>query len=71
MLRYAVEYLDRAIRLSPNDPWLPIYCGVRGSAEYINGNNDAAIEWAQKALQRNPDFFSTLNRTGFPGDSKS
>ena len=54
----SVEYLDRAIRLSPNDPWLPIYYGVRGSAEFINGNNNAAIEWAQKALQRNPDFFS-------------
>ena len=54
----SVEYLDRAIRLSPNDPWLPIYFGVRGTAEFINGNNDAAIEWSQKALQRNPDFFS-------------
>jgi TolB-like protein len=54
----SVEYLDRAIRLSPNDPWLPIYFGVRGTAEFINGNNDAAIEWAQKGLQRNPDFFS-------------
>ena len=54
----SVKYLDRVIRLSPNDPWLPIYFGVRGSAEFINGNNNAAIEWAQKALQRNPDFFS-------------
>jgi tetratricopeptide (TPR) repeat protein len=54
----SVEYLDRAIRLSPNDPWLPIYFGVRGTAEFLNGNNDAAIEWANRGLQRNPDFFS-------------
>jgi TolB-like protein len=54
----SVEYLDRAIRLSPNDPWLPIYFGVRGTAEFINGDNNAVIEWAQKGLQRNPDFFS-------------
>ncbi len=54
----SVECLDSAIRLSPNDPWLPIYFGVRGTAEFIIGNNDAAIEWSQKALQRNPDFFS-------------
>lgn len=54
----SVDYLDRAIRLSPNDPWLPIYFGVRGTAEYLRGNNDKAIEWAQKGLQRNPDFFS-------------
>ena len=54
----SVDYLDRSIRLSPNDPWLPIYFGARGTAEFINGNNNAAIEWAQKALHRNPDFFS-------------
>jgi TolB-like protein/lipoprotein NlpI len=52
----AVDCLDRTIRLSPNDPWLQFYFSHRGTAEFLIGRNETAIEWFQKSLQRNPDF---------------
>jgi TolB-like protein/class 3 adenylate cyclase/tetratricopeptide (TPR) repeat protein len=52
----AVECLDRAIRLSPNDPWLQFYFAHRGTAEFFNQNLDAAIEWYHRSIQRNPDL---------------
>ena len=52
----AVQNLEKAIRLSPNDPWLQYYLAQRGTAEFYIGNYDAALEWHQKAAQRNPDF---------------
>ena len=52
----AVECLDRAIRLSPNDPWLQFYFAHRGTAEFFNQNLDAAIDWFHRSIQRNPDL---------------
>lgn len=52
----AVECLDRAIRLSPNDPWLQFYFSYRGTAEFFNQNLDAAIDWYNRSIQRNPDL---------------
>jgi TolB-like protein len=52
----AVECLDRAIRLSPNDPWLQFFFAQRGMAELLVSHNETAIEWFQKSIQRNPDF---------------
>lgn len=52
----AVECLDRAIGLSPNDPWLQFYFAHRGAAEFFNQNLDAAIDWCQRSIQRNPDL---------------
>jgi len=52
----AVECLDRAIRLSPNDPWLQFYFAHRGTAEFLIGHYDMAIEWFRRSIQRNPDF---------------
>ncbi len=56
---HAVECLDRAIRLSPNDPWLQFYFAHRGMAEFVIGHYDTAIEWFQRSIQRNPDFPTT------------
>jgi TolB-like protein len=53
---HAVECLDRAIRLSPNDPWLQLYLVHRGTAEFFSGHYETAVEWFQKSIQRNPDF---------------
>ena len=53
---HAVECLDRAIRLSPNDPWLQLYLVHRGTAEFFSGHYETAAEWFQKSIQRNPDF---------------
>ena len=52
----AIDCLDRAIRLSPNDPWLQFFFAQRGTAEFLVGHSEAAIEWFQKSIQRNPDF---------------
>ena len=52
----AVECLDRAIGLSPNDPWLQFYFAHRGTAEFFNQNLDAAIDWYHRSIQRNPDL---------------
>jgi tetratricopeptide (TPR) repeat protein len=51
--RQAVEYLEHAIRLSPNDPWLQFYFSFRGLAEFLNQDYDAAIDWFQRSIQRN------------------
>jgi tetratricopeptide (TPR) repeat protein len=48
--------LDRAISLSPNDPWLQFYFAHRGTAEFFNQNLDAAIDWYHRSIQRNPDL---------------
>ncbi len=53
---HAVECLDRAIRLSPNDPWLQFYFAHRGTAEFVIGHYETAIEWFQRSIQRNPDL---------------
>jgi class 3 adenylate cyclase/tetratricopeptide (TPR) repeat protein len=52
----AVECLERAISLSPNDPWLQFYFAHRGTAEFLNQNLDAAIDWFHRSIQRNPDL---------------
>jgi adenylate cyclase len=52
----AVECLDRAIGLSPNDPWLQFYYAHRGTTEFLNQNLDAAIDWYHRSIQRNPDL---------------
>jgi adenylate cyclase len=49
----AVENLEHAIRLSPNDPWLQFYFSFRGMAEFCNENYDEAINWFQRSIQRN------------------
>jgi TolB-like protein/class 3 adenylate cyclase/Tfp pilus assembly protein PilF len=49
----AVENLEHAIRLSPNDPWLQFYFSFRGLAEFFNQNYDEAINWFQRSIQRN------------------
>ena len=59
----AVEYLEHAIiRLSPNDPWLQFYFTYRGVAEFFNENYDAAIDWYNRSIQRNPGNGSVYRR---------
>jgi len=52
----AVENLEHAIRLSPNDPWLQFYFAHRGTAEFFVKKYDAAIDWFHRSIQRNPDL---------------
>ncbi len=52
----AVQYLEQAIRLSPNDPWLQFFFAHRGTAEFFIDNYDEAIDWYHQSIQRNPDL---------------
>lgn len=58
----AVENLEYAIRLSPNDPWLQFYFSFRGLAEFWIENYDEAIDWYQRSIHRNPNSTLTLCR---------
>lgn len=60
--KQAVENLEHAIRLSPNDPWLQYYFVYRGVAEFFNENYKAAIDWYHRSLQRNPGASHPLRR---------
>ena len=52
----AVECLERAIRVSPQDPMLQFWYMHRGYAEFFNRNFEAAIAWMTRSSERNPDL---------------
>lgn len=58
----AVDNLEHAIRLSPNDPWLQFYYSFRGLAEFWMEDYDEAINWFQKSIQRNTNSANTQCR---------
>ena len=49
----AVNCLERAIRVSPQDPMLPWWYLMRGLAEFFNRDFETAIGWMTRALERN------------------
>jgi adenylate cyclase len=51
----SIELLTRAFNLDPKHPleWNLLMMGL---AYFMRGDNDAAIEWLQKCLERNPTF---------------
>jgi len=56
----AMEQFATAMRLSPRDPFKYLWFLWRGYAELTQEEYDQAAEWAQKALQINPDFPACL-----------
>ena len=52
----AVELLERAIRVSPQDPMLQFWYLQRGYAEFLSRNFEAAISWMTRSSERNPDL---------------
>jgi TolB-like protein/class 3 adenylate cyclase len=56
----AVDYLQRAMRLSPVDPIMFVMQAGTGLAHLIAGRDGEAFAWAEKALQRNPFFLPAL-----------
>jgi adenylate cyclase len=52
----AIAALDKAIRLSPHDPlmWLITHCV--SVAHFAAGRHRQAVEWAQRSIERRPDF---------------
>ncbi len=56
----AQEYLMRAHRLSPLDPYAHItFCGL-ADIEMIRGNYEQSIVWASRSLALNPNFDPTV-----------
>jgi tetratricopeptide (TPR) repeat protein len=59
----ALEHIRYAIRLSPNDPLLGVWLNYGGIAEVSRGNDQAALDWLNRALamsQRSPSLHIAL-----------
>jgi adenylate cyclase len=52
----AIEAIERAIRISPQDPWSHIWLVTVSAANYMARNYDAALELARLAVQRAPNY---------------
>ena len=52
----AAELLHKAIRLSPRDPAVSFYILHLGMIEFIAKRYDEALEWAEKAIHKNPNL---------------
>jgi TolB-like protein len=52
----AATAAQRALRLSPRDPFSAIYCGIAGYAQFNGRNYDAAMQLAREAVRQRGDF---------------
>jgi adenylate cyclase len=55
-MREAIEHFERALRLSPLDNRGYAIFGDLGVAYFINGDQALGLQWAQKSVQRNPNY---------------
>ncbi|MEK9279731.1 MULTISPECIES: winged helix-turn-helix domain-containing protein [unclassified Bradyrhizobium] len=46
----------RAIRLSPRDPYAPVYFGIKAYARFLGADYEEAIRLAQESLRQRGDF---------------
>jgi TolB-like protein/Tfp pilus assembly protein PilF len=56
----AIEHLQRAMRLSPYDPFMFTMQGVTAFAHFFAGRYDEASSWAEKAFWERPNILATL-----------
>jgi TolB-like protein len=47
---------QRALRLSPRDPFSAIYCGIAAYAQFVGHNYDEAMRLSREALRQRSDF---------------
>ncbi|WP_084113176.1 winged helix-turn-helix domain-containing protein [Belnapia moabensis] len=59
----AVGNAERAIRLSPEDPFLFRYQHFLSIAHYANGCWEQAAQWGLRSVRNNPDYTSNLAMT--------
>jgi TolB-like protein/cytochrome c-type biogenesis protein CcmH/NrfG len=68
----ADEAVRRAIRLSPRDPHLAVYCGIAAYTQFVGRNYEEAIKLAREALRQRSDFVGAHRvltaATGMTGD---
>jgi TolB-like protein/class 3 adenylate cyclase/tetratricopeptide (TPR) repeat protein len=56
----AIEHFERALRLSPRDPFGWAVKGGLAVGHFIEGRLPEATDWAEKALHDNPTFYLPL-----------
>jgi adenylate cyclase len=71
-----LEYLDKAIRLSPHDPSLHYWYAGKATAHFALKQDEQAIEWARRAIaidptyrQPHPILIAALGWTGRQADA--
>jgi TolB-like protein/Tfp pilus assembly protein PilF len=47
---------QRALRLSPRDPFSAIYCGIAAYAQFVGRNYDEAMRLSREAIRQRSDF---------------
>jgi tetratricopeptide (TPR) repeat protein len=52
----AIQAIETAIRLSPNDPWLHFWLGTLSAVHYAAQDYESAVKFGQLAVQRNPRY---------------
>jgi TolB-like protein/cytochrome c-type biogenesis protein CcmH/NrfG len=48
--------VQRALRLSPRDPFSAIYCGIAAYAQFVGRNYDEAMRFSREAIRQRSDF---------------
>ena len=51
----SLEFIDRALRLSPRDPFRASWYADKAGSHFALKQYDQAIEWARRAVEINPD----------------
>ncbi len=54
----AIPELERAIRLSPHDPYNAYFIHAIGFAHYLEGRYEQAVDWSRRSAQMRPEFIS-------------
>ncbi len=52
----AVNYFQKALRMSPHDPLITVFYSGMGTAHYYAHRYDEAIEWSRKAIRERPGY---------------
>jgi adenylate cyclase len=52
----AVNYFQKALRMSPHDPLIAIFYSGMGTANYYAHRYDEAIEWCRKGIRERPGY---------------
>jgi tetratricopeptide (TPR) repeat protein len=52
----AVTHINKAIRLSPHDPFVVYWFGHLGLAAFVDERYEDACYWGRKTIQQNPRF---------------
>ena len=58
----AIEYLQRAIRMSPRDPFNVLFLAGLAAAYYIAGSYNEAIDCARQAIQLRPEHLGARRK---------